>query len=355
MSRATIVVTQRERFGMTRESLENLIEHTPDTPIVYVDGKSPSHTAAYLRERAAEGQITLLREERFLTPNQARNIGASVVDTDYIVFVDNDVLFTPGWLDRLIDCADETGADVVAPLTCQGLPAHTEIHHAGGDYAEGGDMEGFFEGDPEKARQFNEVMHGHGQKVEDWKDHLQRQETGMSEFHCALARRATFEKIGGLDEKMLSTKEHIDFCMTVKANGGTVWFEPASVVTYVFPCRARPMTTADWPFFSLRWSNAHGARSLDHFISKWQLSPDPDYVERKKSVYRLRRLQGILVPLYRKVPLVNRSDWLTRKAARFSMFPERLVNNAIVSAHDRQTRRTVSAHDRESRRAPVRT
>ncbi|EAQ01571.1 hypothetical protein OB2597_04003 [Pseudooceanicola batsensis HTCC2597] len=339
MARATIVVTQRERFGMTQESLEDLRAHTPGVPIVYVDGKSPAKTAHYLKERADAGEITLLRRERFLTPNQARNIGAAAVDTDYIVFVDNDVLYTEGWLDRLIACADETQADVVAPLTCQGLPAHTEIHHAGGDYAAGGDMAGFFANDPEQGRQFEEVMHGHAEKVADWQDRLERTETGMSEFHCALVRRSTFEKVGGLDEKMLSTKEHIDFCMTVKQAGGSVWFEPSSVITYVFPCRARPMETADWPFFALRWSNAHGVRSLEHFIAKWKLRPDPGYVQGKKGIYAMRRNQGILVPLYRMVPGLNRSDWLTRKAARASMFPERLINNVLVALDDRRSRR----------------
>lgn len=337
-ARATIIVTQRERFGMTEESLADLRAKTPGARVVYVDGNSPKQTAAFLRAQAEAGHIELLRKERFLTPNQARNLGAGVADTDYLVFVDNDVLFTEGWLDRLTACADETGADVVAPLTCQGLPAHQEIHHAGGDYAEGGDMAGFFAQDPAKGRQFEEVMHGHAEKVADWGGRLQRQETGMSEFHCALVRRSTFEKLGGLDEGMLSTKEHIDFCMAVREAGGTVWFEPTSVITYVFPCRARPMTPEDWPFFSLRWSNAYGERSLDHFIAKWGLRPNPNYVDRKKQTYRIRRLQGILVPFYRKVPLVNRSDWLTKKAARWSMFPERLLNDALVARNDRNAR-----------------
>ena len=42
MSAATIVVTQRERFGMTQESLESLIEHTPGAAVIYVDGSSPT-------------------------------------------------------------------------------------------------------------------------------------------------------------------------------------------------------------------------------------------------------------------------------------------------------------------------
>ena len=91
----------------------------------------------------------------------------------------------------------------MAPLTCQGLPAHTEIHHAGGDYAPGGDMAGFFAGNPELGRAFDEVMHGHAEKVADWQGRLARQETGMCEFHCALARRDVFDRIGPLDEKLL--------------------------------------------------------------------------------------------------------------------------------------------------------
>jgi GT2 family glycosyltransferase len=337
-ARATVVVTQRERFGMTAESLEDLFAKTPGVRLVYVDGNSPPRWRDYLARQSRELGFELIRLEHFLTPNQARNIGLAHVQTDYVAFCDNDVLYTEGWLDRLVDCADETGADVVAPLTCQGLPAHSEIHHAGGDYAPGGDMAGFFANDPDKGRAFEEVMHGHADKVADWEGRLERVETGMCEFHCALARREVFDRIGPLDEGMLSTKEHIDFCMTVKQAGGTVWFEPDSVITYVFPCRARPMNREDWPFFSLRWSNAYGARSLSHFIEKWNLKTSPDYVDSKKMIYIMRRWQGILIPIMRGVPLIGRNDAVAKKAARAAMFPERLVNEWLVARQDRKMR-----------------
>jgi GT2 family glycosyltransferase len=338
VARATVVITQRERFGMTAESLEDLVAKTPGVRVVYVDGNSPPRWRDYLRAKSRELGFELIRLEHFVTPNQARNIGLARVETEHVAFCDNDVLYTEGWLDRLVDCADETGADVVAPLTCQGLPAHTEIHHAGGDYAPGGDMAGFFANDPELGRPFEEVMHGHADKVSAWEGRLRRVETGMCEFHCALARRDVFERIGPLDEGMLSTKEHIDFCMSVRQAGGTVWFEPASVITYVFPCRARPMNAEDWPFFSLRWSNAYGARSLRHFIEKWKLKTPPDYVDSKKMIYVMRRWQGILIPIMRAVPGLGRNDALARKAARAMMFPERLVNQYLVARQDRRMR-----------------
>ncbi|WP_308917114.1 glycosyltransferase family 2 protein [Jannaschia sp. LMIT008] len=341
--RCTVIVTQRERFGMTAESLDSLFEHTPGVRLVYVDGNSPDRWRTYLAEQAEARGFTLVRTDHFLTPNQARNIGVRHAETEFVAFCDNDVIYSDGWLDRLIACADEEGADVVAPLTCQGLPAHTEIHHAGGDYAAGGDMAGFFAGNPDLGRAFDEVMHGHGDKVADWQGKLTRQETGMSEFHCALTRRDVFDRIGPLDEGMLSTKEHIDFCMMVKAAGGSVWFEPSSVVTYVFPCRARPMSPEDWPFFSLRWSNAYGLRSLNHFIAKWNLSVPDGYVARKRQIYVLRRLQGILTPMMFRVPGLRAKPSLAKRAARVTMFPERIVNRILVERQDRRARKVGAA------------
>ena len=247
-------------------------------------------------------------------------------------------MFTEGWLDRLVEAADETGADIVAPLTCQGLPFHTEIHHAGGDYAAGGDISGFFAANDGRA--YDEVMHGHGKKVADVAAELHRGETGMCEFHCVLARRDVFDRTGPLDEKLLSTKEHIDFSMTVRRAGGKVVFEPSSVVTYVFPCRARPLNFEDWPFFALRWSDAYGRRSLEHFVRKWQLNTDPNYISDKRRVYATRRMQGILIPLMRKVPLLGRRDAFARAAARASLGFERLVSEARIWLRERTRQET---------------
>ena len=331
--KATVIVTQRERYGMTGESLESLYAHTPpEARVVVVDAGSPPRVRDLLRAESARRGFALIREERLLTPNQARNVGLAAAETEYVAFVDNDVLYTAGWLEALVRCAEETGAAVVAPLTCQGLPAHTEIHHAGGTYtAKGAAMDEFVADPPEGGRAFDEVMVAHGEKVADWEGRLQRGVTGMCEFHCVLARRSVFDAIGPLDEGLLSTKEHIDFSMEVRRAGGEVWFEPASVVTYVFPCRARPLTREDWPFFALRWSDAYGRRSLEHFIRKWDLKTKPTYVEEKAGVYRLRRMQGILIPLMRRMPGAGRSDRFARLAARAILAPEKWVNAAHVA------------------------
>ncbi|WP_375291102.1 glycosyltransferase family 2 protein [Qipengyuania sp.] len=335
---ATVIVTQRERFGMTEESLDSLYDHIGNNvDVVVVDGNSPPTKKAYLERTAKARGFTLIRRETFLTPNQARNLGVAAAKTKYVAFVDNDVIYSGGWLENLIACAEETGAAVVAPLTCHGLPAHSEIHHAGGDYALGGEIDAFIAANDGRKRPFDEVMHGHGDKVDQWQGKLSRKITGMCEFHCVLVRKDVFEKTGPLDEELLSTKEHIDFSMSVRQAGEEVWFEPSSVITYVFPCRARPLNREDWPFFALRWSSAYGSRSLKHLIAKWRLQTKPDYVAEKEHIYATRRMQGILIPMMRQIPLVGRNARFARVAARASQPVEMMVNRAIVGWHDRRS------------------
>ena len=335
--RATVVVTQRERFGMTAESLESLFANTDEAfDLVYVDANSPRRHAEHLAAEADRRGFTLIRRERYLTPNQARNVGLAAATTPYVVFVDNDVLYTPGWLTAAIDCAEETGAAVVAPLICQALPAHETIHHAGGDYTDPDRIDTFFADVPETGRPFVEVMHGHGEPMAGRTGSMQRAETGFCEFHAVLARRDLFDTIGPLDEKMLSTKEHIDFSMATRAAGHSVWFEPSSVVTYVFPNRDRPLEVSDWPFFALRWSDVHGRRSLEHFVDKWQLDPPEGYVEEKKKIYGYRRVQAILVPMMRRVPLLKRSPTYSTRAGFVLAHLERPLNRLFVAYHDRR-------------------
>ncbi|NER78959.1 MAG: glycosyltransferase [Leptolyngbya sp. SIO1D8] len=131
----TIVAVPRERFQFTQESLESLYENTQHPfHLIYVDNHSPAPICDYLASQAKEKGFELVRSPQFLSPNQARNVGLRRVKTPYVVFVDNDVVFSPGWLKALVECAEETGATVVGSLVCQYKPLHTIIHCIGGDY-----------------------------------------------------------------------------------------------------------------------------------------------------------------------------------------------------------------------------
>jgi GT2 family glycosyltransferase len=312
--RVTIVVVPRERFSASRASLESLYEHTqPGFELVYVDGGSPPLVKSYLEREASKRGFALVRTERYLSPNRARNLGFASVTTEYVVFIDNDVLVTPGWLDHLVRCADETGAWVVGPLYLMGAIERRFVHMAGGivTVSEAGGRR---------------VLHEHHRyphtALASIPRPLTREPVDLVEFHCMLVQAATLRRLGRLDEQLLSAPEHIDLCMAVRAAGGQVYFEPAAMVSYVPP---PPFHRSDLPFFLLRWSDAWNASSLRHFNQKWHVDIQPEYADWLTSHRRT-----VLEPVHQLVHRLlgwRRGTWVEKRVVHPI---EALVNDWVV-------------------------
>jgi GT2 family glycosyltransferase len=263
----TIVVVPRERFSYCRTSLECLYANTHlPFHLVYVDGGSPASVKRYLERQAEAKGFQLIRTKRYLSPNQARNIGLRHVHTKYVAFVDNDVEAAPGWLEALIQCAEETNASLVGPLYCIGKPVHEVIHMAGGEASIRVE---------EGRRRLHEKMYFCDERVSDVRPQLHRRACELIEFHCMLVRRQVFDQLGPLDEALLNTREHVDICLTVREVGGTVWFEPNAVVTHapdsIWPEVPPSFGWSDIPYYLMRWSDAWGQSTLSHFEQKWNL------------------------------------------------------------------------------------
>ncbi len=297
----TIVVVPRERFSCAQTSLESIYQYT-DIPfkLLYVDGNSPTKVRRYLEAKSQEKNFEIIRTNYYLSPNHARNLGIRHVNTKYLVFIDNDVIVSPGWLNALVQCAEETGAAVVGPLMCQNEPVHEIVHFAGG--------ESHIIVDKTGRRRIREKMYKQGQKVADLLPQLQRKQTELAEFHCVLVRTEIFDRIGLLDEAMLNTKEHLDFSMTVAEAGGTIYFEPACIVTYV---PGPPLELTDLHYYMLRWSNAWTLGSLNRLREKWNLAED-GYFQVKYKGLGWRRRDSIIRPLSRRLTFGFKSHLLER-------------------------------------------
>ncbi len=261
--RVTIAVVPHERFSLARRSLESILEHRdPNTELVYVDGGSPPLVRQYLEQRAARHGFRLISTERFLSPNEARNLAAAHVRTRYVAFVDNDVLVSPGWLEPLIDCAECSGAWAVGPVCCEGEPAGTRIGTAGGSAD--------IVVDPNR-RTFREHVRHRGQPLAKLAGTLRREAVGRVSLRAVLLRMAAFESLGPLDEQLLSGAQHTDFCLLARRRGEAVYLEPRSVVTHSPP---PPFEQTDLEYFQLRWSDAWNRATVERFGQKWDLPAD---------------------------------------------------------------------------------
>lgn len=321
----TIVVVPRERFSYSRESLESIYSETDDYrfELVYVDGGSSPSLKRYLQEQSQEKNFKLIRTEHFISPNKARNLGLKEVKTKYLVFIDNDVLVKRGWLKSLVETAEETNATVVGTLTCIDEPVHEVVHNGGG--------ETYFETRVENGKTGRFAVQNsylEGRRVSKIARELERVKCDFVELHCALVRTEFLEKHGGMDEGLLSTREHIDMCLMAAHNGGTVYCDRQSIVTYMTGA------TLDWwdvTYFMLRWSDAWDLASFNHFRQKWGLQEDW-YFEKRYNRLGRRRYRALLRPVISRFPLKDQRNWF----ADFIKDVERPLNNFISDMYARK-------------------
>jgi glycosyltransferase involved in cell wall biosynthesis len=291
----------RERFGSSVDALESIYQHT-STPfnLIYVDGNSPPAVAKALAAQSKRRNFELIRKNQFLVPNHARNMALAKVRTKYVVFMDNDVFVTPGWLERLIDCAEQTEASIVSPVYLEGKLEDRIVHMANAisriDKRSTGDY------------YIEKRLHA-GKKLDDVQANLVRETTDLFEFHCALMRTDLF-LIPDLMPDDISNLEHSHLSMRVLKLGHTLYFEPSSVVTYDY---TYPFVLSDLPFFYFRWGQALSVKCLNFFKEYWKLADDdPFFPDAEKWVADHRRVPRFGDQAKRKVAGPNPASVLER-------------------------------------------
>ena len=264
----TLIVTQRERFCLTKPSLESILADYPAYPfeLIYVDGNSPPHIAQYLRQQAEKYDfITLMRQEHYLRSNEARNLALSLSkNADYVVFLDNDDIVEPGWLKPLVDCAEEENAAIVSPLILQNYPQlpEKEVHVAG--------IKTTWRQRKFGKKWFEQKQLYYAKKLQEVEENITRSVMDSVEFHCLLVRRSVFNKVE-LDNVFDSLASHTDLCMQVQAQGGVVYLEPSSMITFLNPRQVNYFAPSDLPFYRYKWSEKATREIFNRCIKKWKL------------------------------------------------------------------------------------
>ncbi|MDY6896908.1 MAG: glycosyltransferase [Cyanobacteriota bacterium] len=289
--KVTVIVVPHQCFDYTQKSLESIYKYT-NIPfkLIYIDGYSPKNHQQYLEKQSREKGFSLIRTDKYVTSNQARNIGLQQVDTEYVVFINNDILVNSGWLNTLIQCMEETNASVVKPVCLEG--EKQLIHSAGGSlefHYRNGNLDLFDE------RLFVKSC------LDETKSLLRRKPTQIIDLNCVLVRTSILKKIGSLDENLRNCVQDIDFCLSIFAVGGTIYIEPQSIVNYL---PVTELKLSDIPYYMLIWNYVWKRKSVNHFQEKWGLSKDSTFLTNilkkvnQPKILPFQSFKKLIEPLY---------------------------------------------------------
>jgi hypothetical protein len=263
----TVVVSFRERWRFTAQTVASILRNTDGDFVLWVlDSGVPDDVRAALKPDVDAGKVRIVPIEKGRQPNEWRALIIPLLSSPYAVFIDNDVVVRPGWLDRMVACAEETGAGIVCPLYLWGeSPDSDLIHMAGGELT----LQATPAGTTMRER------HRHVDKtIWEVPEDLYRQTCGFGEFHCLMMRREIYSAEGMFDPSIVTIHEHIHASMLARELGYETWFEPESKVAYL---AFAPWHVGELEMLRRRWDYAEADDSMAGFAKRWNVIDDDEY------------------------------------------------------------------------------
>ncbi len=254
----TVVITPREGHFMAERSLLSVLaDDAIPFDLIYVDFAAPPRAAAALRRQADERGFRLIEHTAWMPPARARKAALSEIRTKYVAFADNDILVEPGCLQRLVACAEETGAGLVCPLYIEAGGGRTPLIHVAGGLFQWSDAPEprLLGASPRWPHGALELVAGAG-----------RERVDFTEYHYVLGRMDLLGEPGVVSDDVLLMHEHLDLALAARERGWEVVFEPAARISYQ-AFDPRPLADAD--FFRRRWDVDACLASLAAFERRW--------------------------------------------------------------------------------------
>jgi len=226
-----------------------------DAELLLIDNGSSDGTAEYLDTCS---DLRLIRNNINLGCAGAWNQGVRNTDSEWVVFLNNDVIVSPGWLEGLLGFAEEEGIDIVSPAIREG-----EFNYEIKEYG----------------TEFVRIMGSAARH-------------GVADGVCFMVRRRVFETIGNFDEKFrIGQFEDKDFFRRATASGFRLGTTGRSFIHHFGSVTQKSL-------FKETETKPYEMENRRYFYSKWGLSRWRRIRER-----RLRKLREFV--------------WRTKERLRF--------------------------------------
>ena len=210
LPKCSIIIPVFNQVEYTKQCIETLYKNTPKSlfEIIVVDNNSSDGTKEFLC--GIKEKIKVISNPGNLGFAKACNQGAKEASGRYLIFLNNDTVPLPGWLEEMVDSAN---SDIDAGIVGSRLlyPDGT-IQHAG---------IGFINGIPD---------HPFRNLPADHPEANVPKELDMVTGACLLIRRDLFFECSGFDEQYKNGVEDIDLCLKVRLKGYKVIYNPKSTL-----------------------------------------------------------------------------------------------------------------------------
>jgi GT2 family glycosyltransferase len=237
MTSCSVVIPVYNQASLTRQCLAALVASPPEVAeleLVVVDDASSDSTSQVLADY--EGRVRVVRNERNLGFAGACNRGAANASGEWLVFLNNDTIPQPGWLDALLRYA--SGRDGIGVVGAKLLFPNGRVQHAGVVFAKSQAPHHIYAGFPadhpavNKSREYQVVTAA-----------------------CALIRRELFEDAGAFDTAFVNGYEDVDLCLRLRRLGHEIHYCHESVVSHLESAtRDYLADPANFRLFLERWS-----------------------------------------------------------------------------------------------------
>lgn len=266
----SIVIPVFNKVELTRQCIEALYRNTaPEPPfeVIVVDNASTDGTREHLEQACQKYErLRTIRNERNYGFARACNQGARAAKAEFLVFLNNDTVPHPGWLEAMLDLtkSDERVGIVGSKL----LYPDGSIQHVGVVIAEN--------------RLPLHLLRG--RRPEEFARYLtEPRDYQVVTAACMLIRSQLFSALGGFDEVFLNGFEDVDLCLRARDKGYRVVFAPNSVLTH-FESMSEGRST-------------HDLRNLKIFLQRWGSRLQPDQAHYVALVQRsLRPSTPVTIP-----------------------------------------------------------